>query len=127
MVFELFKGANDFIMKKVYLLWLMPVCIGLAMVSCLFLSVPPTQVEYNWTGLNVKLLAGCILLFQIRAILVPCKKIGVVSALSMKACTGLAVRQVVFSDVQITIDRELEFSRCSELCFYWLSQNRCCL
>jgi hypothetical protein len=28
-------------MQKVYLLWLMLVCIGLAMVSCLFFSVPP--------------------------------------------------------------------------------------
>jgi hypothetical protein len=31
------------------------------------------------------------------------KKVGVVSAHPMKACTGLAVRQVVFTDVQITI------------------------
>jgi hypothetical protein len=33
------------------------------------------------------------------------KKVGVVSAHSMKACTGLAVRQVVFTDVQITIQQ----------------------
>ncbi len=33
--------------------------VGLILVSCLFLSVPLLQVEYNWTGLNVKLLAGC--------------------------------------------------------------------
>jgi hypothetical protein len=31
------------------------------------------------------------------------KKVRVVSAHSMKACTGRAVRQVVFTDVQITI------------------------
>ncbi len=31
------------------------------------------------------------------------KKVGVVSAHSMKACTEGAVRQVVFTDVQITI------------------------
>jgi hypothetical protein len=30
-----------FLIQKVYLLRLMPVCIGLAMFSCLFLSVPP--------------------------------------------------------------------------------------
>ncbi len=36
------------------------------------------------------------------------KKVGVVSALSIKSCTGPAVRQVVFTDVQITI-------RCSEI------------
>ncbi len=31
-------------------------------------------MEYNWTGINVKLLAGCILLFQIGTILVSCKE-----------------------------------------------------
>ena len=31
------------------------------------------------------------------------KKVGVVSAHSMEACTGRAVRQVVFTEVQITI------------------------
>ncbi len=34
-----FRGFNDFIIQKVYLLRLMPVCVGLTMVSCLFLSV----------------------------------------------------------------------------------------
>jgi hypothetical protein len=33
-------GSNDFKMQKVYLLRLMPFCVGLTMVSCLFLSVP---------------------------------------------------------------------------------------
>ncbi len=35
---------------------------------------PQLQVEYIWTGLNVKLLAGCILLFWIGVILVTSKK-----------------------------------------------------
>jgi hypothetical protein len=39
-VFEFFRGSNDFIVQKVYLLRLMPVCVGLIMVSCLFLLVP---------------------------------------------------------------------------------------
>ncbi len=33
-------GSNDFKTQKVYLLRLMPFCVGLTMVSCLFLSVP---------------------------------------------------------------------------------------
>jgi hypothetical protein len=32
-------GSNDFIIQKVYLLRLMPVYVGLSMVSCLFLLV----------------------------------------------------------------------------------------
>ncbi len=39
-MFEFFRGSNDFIVGKVYLLQLMPVCVGLIMVSCLFLLVP---------------------------------------------------------------------------------------
>ncbi len=38
--FEFFRGSDDFILQKVYLLRLMPVC-GLIMASCLFLSDPP--------------------------------------------------------------------------------------
>jgi hypothetical protein len=38
---EFFRGFDDFIIEKVYLLRLMPVCVGLIMVSCLFLSFPP--------------------------------------------------------------------------------------
>jgi hypothetical protein len=41
LVFEFFRGFNDFKVQKVYLLRLMPVYDGLIMVSCLFLSVPP--------------------------------------------------------------------------------------
>jgi hypothetical protein len=39
-VFEFFRGYNDFIVQKVYLLRVMPVCVGLIMDSCLFLLVP---------------------------------------------------------------------------------------
>jgi hypothetical protein len=39
-MFEFFCGSNDFIVQKVYLLRLMPVCVGILMVSCLFLLVP---------------------------------------------------------------------------------------
>jgi hypothetical protein len=48
-------------------------------------------VEYNWTGLNEKLLAACILLFWI----------VVGSAHSIKSCSVQAVCQVVFTDVLI--------------------------
>ncbi len=37
---EFFRGSNDFIVQKVHFLRLMPVCVGLIMVSCLFLLVP---------------------------------------------------------------------------------------
>jgi hypothetical protein len=53
--------------------------------------------------MNVKLLAGCILFSKSAQYRYHAKKVCVVSAQSMKACTGLAVRQVVFTDVQITI------------------------
>ncbi len=69
-------------------------------------------MEYSWTGLNVKLLAGCILLFWIGVILVPCKE-------SWRRVFTLhtvpAVRQVVFADVQITIRQRVAFSRCSDI------------
>ncbi len=35
------------------------------------------------------------------------KKVGIVSASSIKSCTGPAVRQVVFTDVQITIQQKV--------------------
>ncbi len=50
------------------------------MVSCFFLSVSPQlQVKYSCRGLNVKLLAGCILRFEIGVKLVwyQVKKLGV--------------------------------------------------
>ena len=85
-------------------------------------------MEYSWTGLNVKLLAGCILLFWIGVILVPCKESW------CRFCTlhtVPAVRQVVFADVQITIPQRVAvlpvLGYGSELCSYWLTQNRRCL
>jgi hypothetical protein len=50
-------GSDNFIMQKVYLLRLLPVCIGLINVSCLFLSVPPitSGVQLNRTECK----AGC--------------------------------------------------------------------
>ncbi len=58
-------------------------------------------MEYNWTGLNVKLLAASALLFCIGVILYRVKKVGVVPARSRKSCIVQAVRQVVFTDVLI--------------------------
>jgi hypothetical protein len=52
----------------------MPVSVGFIMFTCLFCQSPQLQMEYNWTGLNVKLLAGCILLFRIGTILVSYKE-----------------------------------------------------
>ncbi len=43
------------------------------------------------------------------------KKLGVGSARSIKSCIKPAVRQVVLTDVQITVDRELQFSPCSDI------------
>ncbi len=40
LVFEFFRGFIDFIVQKVHLLRLMPVCVGLIVVCCLFLLVP---------------------------------------------------------------------------------------
>ncbi len=40
LVFEFFRGSNKFIVQKVHLLRLMPVCVGFIMVSYLFLLVP---------------------------------------------------------------------------------------
>jgi hypothetical protein len=80
----------------------MPVFVGLAMVSCLFLSVPLITSGVLLNRDECK--AACRLL-----LIIPnwrnihAKKVGVVSAHSMKACTRLAVLPVVFTDVQITI------------------------
>jgi hypothetical protein len=38
--FDLFRGSNDFIVQKFYLLRLLSVCVGLIIFSFLFLSVP---------------------------------------------------------------------------------------
>jgi hypothetical protein len=47
LVFEFFGGSNDFIMQKVYLLRLMPVCVGLNWLAPYFCQSPQLQVEYN--------------------------------------------------------------------------------
>ena len=46
LVFEFFRGSDDFINQKVHLLRLMPVYVGLIVVRCLLLSVPP---NYKWS------------------------------------------------------------------------------
>jgi hypothetical protein len=45
-MFEFFKGSNDFKVQKVYLLRLMPVCVGL-IIAAYFWQSPQLQVEYN--------------------------------------------------------------------------------
>jgi hypothetical protein len=48
--------------------------LALQWLAAYFCQSPQSQVEYNRTRLNVKLLAGCIVLFRIVAILVSCKE-----------------------------------------------------
>jgi hypothetical protein len=56
------------------------------------------------------------------------KEVGVGSARSITYCIKPAVHQVVFSDVQITIRQRIAvlpvLEYWSELCSYWLTQNR---
>jgi hypothetical protein len=98
LVFEFFRGSNDFKMKKVYLLRLMPVCIVLIIFSCLFLSV-------KWSTTAQGKMQRCLPLvpyysesewywYQV-------KKVSVVPAHSIKSCIRQAVCQVVFTDVLI--------------------------
>ncbi len=47
-VFEFFRCSDDFILQKFHLLGLMPVCVGLIMASCLFLSGPPITSGVQW-------------------------------------------------------------------------------
>jgi hypothetical protein len=47
MVFKIFRGYNNFIMQKVYLLLLMPVCVGLIMLAAYFCHSCSLQVESN--------------------------------------------------------------------------------
>ncbi len=70
-------------------------------------------MEYNWTGLNIKLLAGGILLFWIGKILVSSKESR------RSSCTLLKRQPVVFTGANCRP------TRCgwSELCSYWLTQN----
>ncbi len=58
LVFKFFRGSDDFIMQKVYLLRLMPVCVGLIMVSCLFCHSCSSLVEYICSLIKVDWLAA---------------------------------------------------------------------
>ena len=127
-MFEFFRGSNDFIVQKVHLLWLMPVCVGLIMVSCLFLLVPLITSGVLLNRAECK--AACRLHLTIlnRRNIGPCKESW------RRFCTlhtVPAVRQVVFADVQITIRQRVAvlpvLGYWSELCSYWLTQNRRCL
>jgi hypothetical protein len=70
-----FGGSDDFIMQKVYLLRVMPVCIGFIMVSCLFLSVPTVLAHRQFMDKNKKLtlLSQCKLAFTGRNVLMALK------------------------------------------------------
>jgi hypothetical protein len=57
LVFEFFRGSNNFIVQKVYFLWLMTICVGLIMVSCLFLLVP--QITSGVSLNRAKCKAAC--------------------------------------------------------------------
>ncbi len=48
-----FKGFDDFIMQKVYLLRLMPVCVNLILLSCLFLKT----VRVLYFGLELTMMS----------------------------------------------------------------------
>ncbi len=125
LVFEFFKRL-DFILQKVSLLRLMLIWVGLIMVSCLFLSVPPitSGVYSNLTGLNVKLLAGCILLFWTSIILLS----------SLESWHSSCTLHKIFywesgapSGIYWCANCRPTWCEQSELCSYWLTQNRRCL
>jgi hypothetical protein len=117
------------ILQKVYLLRLMPVCVGLIMVSCLCLSVLPTTsgVKLNRAERKAACRLHLITLNQRTVIVVPSKKSWLGSACSIKSC----IKQVVFTGVQITILQRVAvlpvLGYWSEFCPYWLTQNRRCL
>jgi hypothetical protein len=58
-MFEFFRGSNDFWVQNVYLLRLMPVCVGLIMVSCLFLLIHLITSEVKLYRAECK--AACLL------------------------------------------------------------------
>jgi hypothetical protein len=57
-------------MRKVYLLQLMPVCVGLIMLAAYFCQSPLLKGPVILTEMNVKLLAANALLVQSGALLV---------------------------------------------------------
>ena len=56
-MFEFFRGSNDFIVQKVYLLRLMPVCVGLIMIAAYLCAL----IKVDW-------LAACIELRVVGAV-----------------------------------------------------------
>ncbi len=70
MVLKFFRVSDDFMMQKVYVLRLMSVCVGLIMVSRLFLSFLIITMEYNWSWIKVDWLAACITLRVVGAVFV---------------------------------------------------------
>jgi hypothetical protein len=91
-------------------------------------------VEYNGTGLNVKLLAGCILYSELAQYWYQVQKVGVVPAHSIKSCIMQAVRQVVFTDVLIVGRLDVDGESCSPIGLHktdaatdWLLINRHCI
>jgi hypothetical protein len=53
---QFFRGSDDFIIQKVYLLWLMPVCVGLIMLAASFCHSCQSQVDYNCSLIGLMLL-----------------------------------------------------------------------
>ena len=78
-------------------------------------------MEYNWTGLNVKLLAASALLFCIGAILVSCKESR------RSSCT---LQKILYcasgtpSGIYWCANCRPTWCGRPELCAYWLTQNR---
>jgi hypothetical protein len=57
-------------MQKVYLLRLMPVCVGLIMLAAYFCHSCCSQVEYNCSLIKVDWIDACIVLRVVGAVLV---------------------------------------------------------
>jgi hypothetical protein len=53
------RGSDEFIMQKVYLLWLMPVCIGIIMLAAYFCHSCCSQEEYNCSLITMDWLDAC--------------------------------------------------------------------
>ena len=104
---EFFRGSNDFIEQKVS-----AICVGLIMVSCLFLSLLLITSRVLLNRAESK--AAC----RLQLIILNRRYIGIKSA----------VRQAVFTDAQITIRQTVAvlpvLGYWSELCSYWLTRNK---
>jgi hypothetical protein len=62
LIFKFFRGFNNFIMQKIYLLQFMPVCVGLIMFAAYFYHSCYSQVKYNCLLIKVDWLDACIAL-----------------------------------------------------------------